>query len=92
MRNLPTTITSAQLENALRRVPVTVHNADGSTTQSNLFDQADAVRNGTVQVHVGPRGTFTQAAPAPAAAPTATVERDDDGTISVSATFTFRGL
>lgn len=88
---LPTSISSAQLENALRRVPVTVHNADGSVTQSNLLDQADAVRNGTVQVHVGPRGSFTQAAPA-AAAPTATVERDDDGTISVSATFTFRGL
>ncbi len=90
---LPSTITSGQLEQVLRRVAVTVHNADGTTSQSNLFDQADAVRNGRVQVHLTARDAQlnTPAAAPAAAAPVVTATSDDDG-ITVNVSFTVRGL
>lgn len=89
---LPSTITSGQLEQVLRRVAVTVHNADGTTSQSNLFDQADAVRNGRVQVHLTAQGAqLNTPAAAPASAPVVTATSDDDG-ISVNVSFTVRGL
>lgn len=85
--SLPSTISSGQLTGALRAVPVVVHNADGSTTRSNLFDQGEDVQNGRVALHVVARGaTFGQpAAATPAAAPQTTTETStDDGSVTVT--------
>lgn len=84
--SLPSTISSGQLTGALRAVPVVVHNADGSTTRSNLFDQGEDVQNGRVALHVVARGaTFGQpAAAAPAAPQTTTETSTDDGSVTVT--------
>lgn len=53
---VPFNVPGSVLTQILKSTKVLVHSADGTVTESNLYDQADAVRHGTAVLHAAPAG------------------------------------